>query len=110
MLNILNAIKDAGNYFFKLQRYAEASHKYNKASRYYWYYYKDVQSKDDKALLDNFHLTNCLNCAAVDLKLQNYLDAKNSCNLVGFVLFQLLNNYVNITNMGNIAGSSSWQI
>lgn len=86
ILKILNSIKDAGNYFFKLQRYAEASHKYNKASRYYKYFIKESQlPKDSKAHLDRFYLVNCLNCAAVDLKLDNYSDAKNACNLVSFL-------------------------
>lgn len=78
-------MKDAGNYFFKLQRYAEAAHKYNKVSRYYTYYSKEIKlSKDNKTRLDSLYLTNCLNCAAVDLKLLNYAEAKNSCNLVSF--------------------------
>lgn len=86
VLTILNSIKNAGNYFFKLERYAEASHKYNKASRYHAYYSKGTQfSKEQKALLDSFYLTNCLNCAAVELKLLNYVDAKNACNLVSCV-------------------------
>lgn len=89
ILQILNTIKVAGNYFFKLGRYAEAGHKYNKASRYYTYYSKEsLLSKDDKAHLDSFYLINCLNCAAVDLKLFNYSDAKSACNLVSLLLCQ----------------------
>lgn len=89
ILQILNSIKNAGNYFFKSQRYAEAGHKYNKASRYYTYYSKGTQlSKEDKTILENFYLTNCLNCAAVDLKLLNFVDAKNACNLVSLYIVE----------------------
>ncbi len=83
ILKILNSIKNAGNYFFKLERYAEASHKYNKAERYYAHYAKATHlSKDNKAQLETFYLTNCLNCAAVALKLLNFDDAKTACNMV----------------------------
>ncbi|KAJ6634791.1 Peptidyl-prolyl cis-trans isomerase D, partial [Pseudolycoriella hygida] len=83
ILIILNQIKNAGNYFFNLKRYAEASQKYNKASRYYTYYSKGKQlTKESKSQLDAFYLTNCLNIAAAYLKLSNFVDAKTACDMI----------------------------
>ncbi|KAG4073736.1 hypothetical protein HA402_000960 [Bradysia odoriphaga] len=83
ILKTLNSMKTAGNYFFKLKRYAEASHKYNKAERYYTFYKKKCKlSAEDRVQLESFYVAILLNCAAVELKLLNYVEAKNACNSV----------------------------
>lgn len=92
ILKTLNSIKNAGNFYFKLERYAEASHKYNKAARYYTHCTKNFKlSADDKTILGSFHITNSLNCAAVELKLLNYVEAKNACNSVRFCAIRFRN-------------------
>lgn len=88
MVNILNSIKDAGNIFFGAMEYIEARRKYNKAMRYYLFF-SDQLAYDDKVekeQLEKCHVINCLNIAAVELKLGNFIDAKYLCNEVSTFL------------------------
>lgn len=91
-LIILHSIKSAGNFFFDRNQFVEACRKYKKAVRYYNFLY-DKLSKCTTAAniielrqklqpLYQFHLITCLNIAAVELKLTNFVNAKYSCDEV----------------------------
>lgn len=92
MLKILNRIKDSGNYFFKAEQFAEANRKYKKAQRYYTFFVEKLNyQKSEVNELRQFYMANCLNCAAAELKLDNFSGAKTACNEVsgkkGMVFF-----------------------
>lgn len=93
-MNILESIKTAGNLFFGNKQYVEACRKYKKSVRYFNY----LKDKLEKTLLTNdlnivqvreilkplfqFNATVCLNMSASELKIRNYMNAKNACDEV----------------------------
>lgn len=84
MLDILNGIKESGNYFFSAGDYVKAARKYRKAQRYLLNFLGKL-SREERELrdaLNAFNLLNCLNQAAVAIKLDDHVDAKYCCNEV----------------------------
>lgn len=79
MLNYLECIKDAGNFFYKERRFVEAARKYKKAVRYYTYFLDRTNLAKEKEQLKSFHHFNSLNLGAVLLKLENYQDSIVAC-------------------------------
>lgn len=87
-MDLLIGIRSAGNYFYERGRFIEARRKYRKAERYYNYLYNGAENlercsefeADDRQQMDAFMLNNCTNMAAVELKLENYENAKYCCN------------------------------
>lgn len=82
MLQILSCIKEAGNFYYKNRRFVEAARKYKKAIRYYNYFMDRTNFPQDKQRLNDFHIYNLLNYAAVELKLQHHQDVIFACNEV----------------------------
>lgn len=83
MLDILNQIKDAGNYFYNLKRPVEAARKYKKAHRYYMSFLAKLNfGKIERQFFEQFLMLNQLNMAAAELQLENYAAAKAACNQV----------------------------
>lgn len=92
-MQVLETIKSAGNLFFGNKEYVEANRKYKKTVRYF-NFFKDkleaihrnglkVQQLREKLLaIHQIHSVACLNIAAVELKLNNAENAKNSCDEV----------------------------
>lgn len=87
-MELLTTIRNAGNYFFTQQEYYKARQKYRKANRYYnllrkrydWQELEHLQcTDDDLKKLDCFSAINHLNMAAVEIKLDNYSNARYSC-------------------------------
>lgn len=85
MLNILNLIKNSGNFFYTNLRYVEAARKYKKAMRYFQFFSNQLSMDENRSSLQQFHITNCVNTAAVELKLGNHFDAKHACNEVRII-------------------------
>lgn len=90
-LKILETMKNAGNYFYDKRRFVEANRRYKKAIRYYNFFMdkltknknpNDMELKEHLNPLQQFHLVTCLNSAAVELKLKNFVNAKYACNEV----------------------------
>lgn len=79
-INILNRIKEAGNYFFKNEDYTQSARKYKKLTRYYNHFKDTADNDEDKEVLDKFQLVNLTNLAATELKLQDFDDVRFSCN------------------------------
>ncbi|XP_055307468.1 peptidyl-prolyl cis-trans isomerase D [Sitodiplosis mosellana] len=90
---ILESIKTAGNLFFGNKEYVDANRKYKKTLRYFNYLKDKLEAIHRKGLtvqqlrekLQALHQINsvvCLNIAAVELKLNNAENAKNSCDEV----------------------------
>ena len=92
-VEILESIKRAGNLFFGTKDYVEANRKYKKTLRYY-NYLKDKleavhrigltvhQLREKLQPLHQISAAVCLNIAAVELKLNNAENARNSCDEV----------------------------
>ncbi|XP_016965347.1 peptidyl-prolyl cis-trans isomerase D [Drosophila biarmipes] len=89
-VELLTVIRQSGNHFYSLGRYHEARAKYRKANRYYHYLskqfgwqqlnpYKKHLVDTDLLKIDGFSVVNNINSAAVDLKLGNYVSARNDC-------------------------------
>jgi len=89
-VELLTVIRQSGNHFYSLGRYHEARAKYRKANRYYHYLSKQFGWQQlnpfkkhlvdtDLQKIDGFSVVNNINSAAVDLKLGNYISAKNDC-------------------------------
>uniref|UniRef100_A0A1B0BX37 peptidylprolyl isomerase n=1 Tax=Glossina palpalis gambiensis TaxID=67801 RepID=A0A1B0BX37_9MUSC len=89
LLQILLSIRSAGNHYFTKCQFNEARRKYRKANRYYNFFrkrfnwqespqnsYKNEEFKE----LDNLSVLNNINMAAVDLKCQEYENAKYCCS------------------------------
>ncbi|KAL9905338.1 peptidyl-prolyl cis-trans isomerase D [Glossina fuscipes] len=89
LLQILLSIRSAGNHYFTKSQFNEARRKYRKANRYYNFFrkrfnwqespqnsYKNEEFKE----LDNLSVLNNINMAAVDLKCQEYENAKYCCS------------------------------
>lgn len=84
---ILNSIKEAGNLFYSKCDYLAAARRYKKADRYF-IFFKSILKTDvklHKRELNGFQLVNYLNMSAVELKLENFTDAKNACIEVCFI-------------------------
>ncbi|XP_055639060.1 peptidyl-prolyl cis-trans isomerase D [Toxorhynchites rutilus septentrionalis] len=79
MLEILNNIKGAGNFFFKQSRWIEACRRYKKAERYLNFFHNNVRTIEDRSEMDKFLVTNCLNQAAAMIKLEEYENAIYAC-------------------------------
>lgn len=89
---ILNRIREAGNYFFERDMYVESCRKYKKTIRYYNFFKDKIagcitngNAADVKVALQpltHCYMITCLNVAAVELKLANFSNAKQSCNEV----------------------------
>lgn len=88
MIKLLSDIQSAGNHFFVQEEYYDARRKYRKAYRYCnflrsrgeWEEYPQLVLCDENLKkLDEFMVLNYTNVAAVELKLKNYTNAKNSC-------------------------------
>lgn len=83
MVDTLNKIKEAGNYFYNVKRHVEAGRKYKKAHRYYLFFLAKLNySKVERPAFERFLVSNHLNTAAAELQLLNYASAKTSCNEV----------------------------
>lgn len=92
-MQILETIKSAGNLFFGNQEFVVACRKYKKTVRYYNFlkdkleavYRPGLTVQELREKLQSIHQINsvvCLNIAAVELKLNNVLNAKNACDEV----------------------------
>ncbi|XP_017040264.1 peptidyl-prolyl cis-trans isomerase D [Drosophila ficusphila] len=90
-VELLTGIRQSGNHFYQLGRYHEARAKYRKANRYYHYlskqfgwqalnHFKKHLVDTDLLKIDGFSVVNNINAAAVDLKLGNYVSARNDCS------------------------------
>lgn len=93
MMQILNSIKEAGNFFYTKCDYHTAAKKYKKANRYFIFFKNILKTevKLHKRELNGFQLVNYLNMSAVELKLGNFTDAKNTCIEVHFIYIVLQN-------------------
>lgn len=86
------SIKTAGNQLYEQHDYVNACRKYKKSIRYYQYFLEKMTMKpvteedmaDAKAMHD-FHLLTQLNVAAVELKLENWVNAKCACDEVRII-------------------------
>lgn len=86
-------MKNAGNLFFGNKEYVEANRKYKKTVRYFNFLKDKLEAIHRKGLTVQelreklqaiYHINSivCLNIAAVELKLNNAENAKNSCDEV----------------------------
>lgn len=80
MLDHLDCIRRAGNYFFKEKRWVEACRRYKKAERYFNFFNNKIRALEDRTKLEQFQLMNCLNLAAALLKLEDYDNVLFACN------------------------------
>lgn len=92
-LEILESIKRAGNLFFGTKEYVQANRKYKKTLRYYNHLKDKLEAVHRNGLtvhqlreklqpLHQISAVVCLNIAAVELKLNNAENARNSCDEV----------------------------
>ncbi|XP_011208931.2 peptidyl-prolyl cis-trans isomerase D [Bactrocera dorsalis] len=88
MVKLLTGIRLAGNYFFKQEKLYDARRKYRKAHRYCnflrsrgeWEEYPQLKlQEEDFKHLDEFMVLNYINMAAVELKLNNTVFARDAC-------------------------------
>lgn len=96
-IDILQAIKLAGNQLYEKHDYVNACRKYKKTVRYYQFFADKLPKKSNSDAdsganeqLDAFNSVTHLNIAAVELKLKNYANVKNACDEVKFSI-SLLN-------------------
>lgn len=80
MLQYLECIKQAGNFYYKEKRFVEAARKYKKAVRYYNLFQDRTNLAVEKKQLEIYHLHNSLNLGAVQIKLENYSEVVPACN------------------------------
>lgn len=80
MLDILNKIKSAGNYFYHLKKFVESCRKYKKTARYYNFFKGKLATNSDIKILEEFNVLNCINMAAVYLKMKKYDEVLTSCD------------------------------
>ncbi|XP_055595292.1 peptidyl-prolyl cis-trans isomerase D-like [Uranotaenia lowii] len=80
MLSRLEMIKAAGNQYFAQRNWVEACRRYRKAERYFNFFNNKIRRYEDRTLLEQFQLTNCLNQAAVFLKLNDSTAVLFACN------------------------------
>jgi peptidyl-prolyl isomerase D len=79
-LEILEKIKDAGNYFYKMNDFGRSARKYRKLMRYCNHFKDDTRDSEELKTLDEFQLVNLTNLAATDLKQNDFEDVIYSCN------------------------------
>ncbi|KAG5679795.1 hypothetical protein PVAND_009333 [Polypedilum vanderplanki] len=79
-IDILNKMKEAGNFFYRNEDYVHSARKYRKVTRYFNYFKDRTKDENDAKILDTFQLTNLTNLAATELKLHDYEDVRFSCN------------------------------
>lgn len=80
MLDELNQIKAAGNFFYQQGRWVDACRRYKKADRYFHFFNNKVRAIEDRTRLEQFQLTNSLNLAASLLKQEDYENVVFACN------------------------------
>lgn len=83
MLQYLNSIRNAGNRFFRDGDDVRANRRYKKAERYYNFFTNQLNRqspRDHRAQLEQFQLLNCLNQAAVRLRLKEFANVVHACN------------------------------
>lgn len=87
-IDILESIKNAGNFYFTIHKYVEACRKYKKAVRYFNLFTDNFnqilrKSSDDIHAKEEWRkicISIHLNIAATELKLNGFLNAQNACN------------------------------
>ncbi|KAK0176110.1 hypothetical protein PV328_000278 [Microctonus aethiopoides] len=80
---VIEKIKQSGNYHYGKKKYPEADRKYSKALRYYnWIIQSGNISDNLNILLTDLRVSILLNQSAVYLKRHKYRDALNVCNKV----------------------------
>lgn len=84
IVSMLTVIRNAGNEFFSSEQFYEARRKYRKATRYYNFFRKKFEWKEegyenpeDLASLDQFNVLNSGNMAAVEMKIGQFTNAKH---------------------------------
>ncbi|KAJ8670837.1 hypothetical protein QAD02_002096 [Eretmocerus hayati] len=83
--NVLTRIKDSGNTFFSLKKYATAEKKYKKALRYYEWVEKNstqLYSSRNNAKFIELRIVIILNLAAVKIQQSEYKECLTLCNQV----------------------------
>nr|XP_040220793.2 peptidyl-prolyl cis-trans isomerase D [Anopheles coluzzii] len=85
MLHYLNAIRSVGNRYFKADQFVRSNRRYKKAERYYNFFTNQLNKLSPRrdgtrTLLADFQLLNCLNQAAVRLRLKDYPSVVGACN------------------------------
>jgi peptidyl-prolyl isomerase D len=80
MLDILNVIKESGNYFYRVGNFVKSARKYKKLTRYFDFFKDHMSDEAGKQSLDTFQLVNLTNLAATELKLDDFNDVIFSCN------------------------------
>ncbi|XP_050089564.1 peptidyl-prolyl cis-trans isomerase D [Anopheles aquasalis] len=83
MLQYLNWIRNAGNRFFREGDDVRANRRYKKAERYYNFFTNQLNRqcpREHRTQLEQFQLLNCLNQAAVRLRLKEFANVVHACN------------------------------
>lgn len=82
-MDVVNKIKNSGNYHFSNKNYVESDRKYRKALRYINFSTKlqmeSVGPDYDRSTLNNIKVISLLNLAAVKLKRNDYKEARDCC-------------------------------
>ena len=78
-IDILNKIKESGNYFYRIEDYTKSARKYKKVTRYFNHFKDTTDDEEEQTALDAFQLINLTNLAATELKLQDFEDVRYSC-------------------------------
>ncbi|XP_071864093.1 cyclophilin 40 [Bombus fervidus] len=83
IMDVIQKIKDSGNYYFLQKNYVDAGRKYKKALRYYKWMMKtvDVPDSSNESIV-NTKVTLLLNLAAVKLKQKSHREALKLCSEV----------------------------
>ncbi|XP_044734825.1 peptidyl-prolyl cis-trans isomerase D-like isoform X2 [Chrysoperla carnea] len=82
-MDVVNKIKNSGNYHFSNKNYVESDRKYRKALRYINFSTKVQMDSDgpdyDRSTLNNIKVISLLNLAAVKLKRNDFKEARDCC-------------------------------
>jgi peptidyl-prolyl isomerase D len=79
-LQVLNDIKESGNFFYRAGNILKSAEKYMKCARYYKHF-KDITTDETEVKqLDDIQLVNLTNLAATELKIESYNDVLSTCN------------------------------
>lgn len=85
MEEVINNIKESGNYYFRKNNFTDSDRKYRKALRYIdWFLAGPRHDSVDN--IKNIKINSLLNLAIVRLKKNKYRDAIDICNQVSCVL------------------------
>lgn len=79
-LSILKVIKESGNHFYHAGNFTKSARKYKKVTRYFNFFKDQTTEEEEKKSLDAFQLVNLTNLAATELKLNEFVDVRFSCN------------------------------